>query len=95
MSRFTLSEPAEEDMIQIYMDGVTTFGHEQARRYHQKLFQAFCFLAENPQAASVRHELSPAIRIHPVGSHIVIYTQRDEDIRILRIRHGREDCLNQ
>ena len=95
MSRFTLSEPAEEDLIKIYMEGVTTFGHEQARRYHQRLFQAFRFLAENPQAAPVRHGLSPAIRIHPVGSHIVIYTQRDDVILILRIRHGREDWLNQ
>lgn len=93
MSRFTLSRSAEEDLIQIYVEGTSTFGLEQAQRYHQRLFRTFQFLAENAQAAPVRHELSTSIRVHPVGSHIVLYTLRDHDIYILRVRHGHEDWL--
>ncbi|WP_408034153.1 type II toxin-antitoxin system RelE/ParE family toxin [Thiorhodovibrio winogradskyi] len=38
--------------------------------------------------------MSPACRIHPAGSHIVIYRIRKHDIYILRVRHRREDWTN-
>lgn len=81
--------------MQIYIAGAQDFGLEQAQRYHQKLQQAFEFLAENPFAGPKRPELKSAIRIHPAGAHIVLYTVRDNDIYILRVRHGREDWINQ
>jgi toxin ParE1/3/4 len=93
--KYVLSKSAEEDLIQIYIAGAQDFGLEQAQRYHQKLQQAFEFLAENPFAGPRRPELKPAIRIHPIGVHIVLYTVRDNDIYILRMRHGREDWINQ
>jgi toxin ParE1/3/4 len=77
------------------MEGAASFGVEQARLYHRRLFQVFVFLGENSQAAPVRPELHTSIRVHPVGSHIVLYTMRDEDIYILRIRHGNEDWVDQ
>ena len=89
----TLSILAEEDLIQVYVDGATSFGPEQARRYHRKLFQVFRFLAANPRAAPIRPELTAEIRVHPVASHIVLYTARKQDILILRIRHAHEDWL--
>ena len=94
MSLYTLSTLAEEDLIQIYIDGATSFGLEQAHQYHQKIFQVFKFLAENPLAAPTRPELTAEIRVHPVASHIVLYTARRKDILILRIRHAHEDWLN-
>ncbi|MBK5970188.1 MULTISPECIES: type II toxin-antitoxin system RelE/ParE family toxin [Thiorhodovibrio] len=94
MKPYVLSEAAEEDLLQIYIAGATEFGLDQARRYHQRLHQACEFLAENPLAAPERSELSPACRIHPAGSHIVIYRIRKYDIFILRVRHGREDWTN-
>jgi toxin ParE1/3/4 len=85
---------AEEDLIQIFISGAELFGVEQAQKYHQKLFEIFSLLADNPQAAHLRPEIKPPIRAHPVGSHIVIYDLRDDgDIFILRIRHAREDWL--
>ncbi len=93
--KYVLSKSAEEDLIQIYIAGAQDFGLEQAQHYHQKLQQAFEFLAKNPFAGPKRPELKPAIRIHPTGAHIVLYTVRDNDIHILRVRHGREDWINQ
>lgn len=95
MKPYALSVLAEEDLIRIYIRGATDFGREQASRYHQKLYQTFAFLAHTPQAGPERLELRPAVRIYPVGSHIVIYTIRPHDIYILRVRHGHEDWLNQ
>ena len=93
MNRFTLSRLAEEDLIQIYLDGAQSFGQKQAGLYHQLLSQAFHFLADNPLAGPLRTELTPVVRIHPVGTHIVLYTVRQHDILILRIRHAHEDWL--
>ena len=92
--KYVLSTSAEEDLIQIYIAGAQDFGLEQAQRYHQKLRQAFEFLAENPLAGPERPELRSAIRIHQTSTHIVIYTVREQDVYILRVRHGREDWLN-
>jgi len=94
VSAYTLSAIAEEDLIQIYVDGATSFGLEQAQHYYRKLFKTFQFLAENPLAAPIRPELAHDIRVHPVALHLVIYTARPQDILILRIRHAREDWLN-
>ena len=90
--RYKLSRKAEEDVINIFIDGAGQFGIAQAEHYHQELNQCFRFLAENPLVAPERFEIVPPVRIHPVGSHLVIY-QIDEngDIFIIRIRHGRED----
>ena len=91
---YVLSTSAEEDLIQIYIAGAQDFGLKQAQRYHQQLEQSFKFLAENPFAGPESPELRSAIRIHPTGVHIILYTIRADDIFILRVRHGREDWLN-
>ena len=92
MRRYALSRKAEEDIIDIFMYGVTQFGTHQAERYHDLLEKTFQFLAENPEAARERTEIAPPVRIHPIESHIVIYTLDESgDIFIVRVRHGRED----
>lgn len=92
MRRYTLSRKAEEDIIAIFVQGVTRFGMQQAERYHDLLEKTFQFLAENPEAARERVEITPPVRIHPIESHIVIYTiDENNEIFIVRIRHGREN----
>lgn len=89
---YRLSRMAEEDLIQIFLEGADSFGVEQARRYHHKLFETFSLLAGNPRAARLRLEINPPVRVHPVGSHIVVYDLlENDDVFILRVRHGRED----
>jgi toxin ParE1/3/4 len=74
------------------MYGVAQFGIQQAERYHDLLERTFQFLAENPEAARERAEITPPVRIHPIESHVVIYTADESgDIFIVRVRHGRED----
>jgi len=55
----------------------------------------FEFLADYPQAARLREEISPPVRVHPYKAHLVIYDVGDEDkVIILRVRHGREDWIS-
>jgi toxin ParE1/3/4 len=89
---YVLSRKAEEDIIDIFETGIEQFGLSQAERYHEQLDQCFRFLAENPLAAHERFEITPPVRIHPVGSHLVIYrVEQNGAVFIIRVRHGHED----
>lgn len=92
--KYVLSRKAEDDVVGIFLDGIQKFGIAQANEYHSKLEACFEFLADNPLAAPERREILPAVRIHPVGVHLVIYRlESPERIFIIRVRHSREDWL--
>lgn len=87
-----LSARAAEDIIQVYLEGVRLFGEAHAEAYHRDLAAVLELLAENPQMARERSEISPPVRIHPFKVHLVVYvTDEDGDILVVRIRHGHED----
>jgi len=88
---YRLSRRAEDDLIEIYVIGARDFGIPQAERYFAGLEQAFAFLAEYPRAARERPEISPPVRIHPYGAHVIVYVIDGAHIRVLRVRHGHED----
>ncbi|WP_424830910.1 type II toxin-antitoxin system RelE/ParE family toxin [Ruegeria sp.] len=89
---YRLSAKAEADLIQIYVDGVQDFGVMQAEAYQDKIDQAIELIAENPEMARLRDEITPPVRIHPVHAHAIIYLVDDNRmVRILRVRHGREN----
>ena len=91
---YVLSRKAEEDIISIYRYGLENFGEVQADAYHEKLQACFEFLARNPLSTPERFELSPPVRVYPLGRHIVIYQIIDSScILIVRVRHEREDWL--
>ncbi len=92
---YDLSVKAEEDLVRLYVDGVQRFGVETAERYWIGLQRAFAFLTEHPGAARERLEINPPVRIHPCGSHIIVYIEKEEgEVLILRVRHGREDWIS-
>ena len=89
---YKLSRKAEEDVVDIFVEGVGLFGIAQAERYHSEFEECFRFIANNPEVARQRFELDPPIRVYPFGSHLVIYSvEPNNDVFIIRIRHGRED----
>lgn len=92
---YKLSKKAEEDVIAIFHNGRDEYGERQAVLYHQKLAACFDFLAENPFASAESLEINPPVRIHPVGRHIVVYMIEDNrDVFIVRVRHQRENWLD-
>ncbi|MCK9374506.1 MAG: type II toxin-antitoxin system RelE/ParE family toxin [Sulfuricurvum sp.] len=93
---YTLSIEAEEDVIAIFLSGAEQFGVVQAERYHDELEKIFDFLSTHPQAARIREELTPSVRVHPFGSHIILYAVTESnDLFIIRVRHTHEDWINQ
>jgi len=92
---YSLSRKAEDDIVEIYIDGASRFGIAQADHYHEKIERMIELLAENPRMARERFEISPPVRIHPFQSHLIVYTvDENGDIFIVRIRHGHEDWIS-
>lgn len=91
---FSLTRSAEQDLIDIYVEGYHRFGEARAEAYAARLQRAFALLAEFPELAREREELSPPVRVHSCGVHVILYLVTDtRDVLIVRIRHGREDWL--
>lgn len=89
---FRLTTAARDDLIHIYVESARLFGTAQAEKYHDGLDRIFGLLADNPHLARERSELNPPVRIHPSGSHVVVYRIEDAGgILIIRIRHSLED----
>lgn len=88
---YVLTEEAEENVIHILAESGKHFGIRQAHKYYTGLMECFAFLSENPRAARERTELTPPVRAHPYGSHIVIYKTDGEEVVILAVRHSREN----
>lgn len=89
---FRLTKSARDDLIHIYVESVRMFGVAQAENYQDGLDRIFRILADSPHLARERTELTPPVRIHPSGSHVVVYQIEDTGgILIVRIRHALED----
>lgn len=59
-------------------------------RYADGLFALFDLLAKFPEMACEREEFTPPVRIHPSGSHLVIYRREGQGVEIMRILHAHQ-----
>ena len=92
---FRLTRRAEDDIIAIYRYTAETFGLPQADAYHDKLHKTFGIICDQSQLARERTEISPPVRVHPSGAHIIIYlAPPGEPVLIIRVRHASEDWLS-
>ena len=92
---YVLTAKAEDDLIGIFIYGITEFGIEQAEKYRDEVENSLNIIAENPAIAPLRMELDPPSRVHPVGVHVIIYRQNDAgEIIILRVRGARENWIS-
>lgn len=89
---YRLTRRAAEDVRKIYRRGVETFGEAQAEAYHIHLEHVFTLIAENPRMARERSEIRPPVRVHPTGSHLVIYSIKPSgDVLIIAVPNASED----
>ena len=75
--------------------GIDQFGKIAAHNYSSQLDGIIALIGDNPFMARLRLETAPAVRAHPTGIHVIIYTvDEHDDVLILRVRHGRENRLD-
>jgi toxin ParE1/3/4 len=76
-------------MLEIFLFGLETFGHPQAKKYATDLKQCFELLARNPKMGRIAVSLGADVRRHEHQSHIIIYEQAEFGILVLGIIHKR------
>lgn len=86
-----LTPQAEADLEDIWLHGATEWSPDQADRYIDGIMAVFDLLCAMPGIARERTEFSPPVRIHPSGSHLVIYRNAGDHLDVLRILGGRQD----
>lgn len=91
---YKLSTKAEDDLVNVYLEGLPEYGPERAESYLLELECAVEKIGENPKLYRERQEITPPVRVRTHKAHIIIYLIDDDGIPlILRIRHGHEDWV--
>jgi toxin ParE1/3/4 len=89
--RVILSLEAQDDITNILLYTLQTWGAEQQDAYAALLDRGLLFIMENPDIGRSRSELYPGCRSYRIREHIVYYAVQGEDINIARVLHGRID----
>ncbi len=92
---YRLTAAADTDLWHIATESAQAFGSSQALAYGQGLRRSLELLAKNPRMARERTEIAPPMHVHPYGSHLIFYYIDGADIVVVRIRHGRENWLEE
>lgn len=92
-SNWTIRPAAEVDLAEIWIHGAANWGIDQAERYSDGIFALFDLLAAYPEMAREREDFTPPVRIHPSGSHLVIYRREGQGVEIIRILHAHQNLM--
>lgn len=87
-----LTPQAEADLEEIWLYGATEWSAGQADKYIDGLMAVLNLLCDMPGLAHERSEFRPPVRIHPSGSHLIIYRLEDGGfLDVLHILGGRQN----
>jgi len=90
MAKYNLTKKADHDISEMYSYTVTAFGETQADKYYNGLISQIEFVASSPETYRKLERFSPAVRICPYQSHIIIYRVQDNDVvEIIRVHPAR------
>jgi toxin ParE1/3/4 len=84
---YSVSKPAQADLVAIVRFTVERWGARQAVRYTQELEKGFQALAENPHIGRSADSVSPGLRRHELQKHVIFYRMKPRGIRIVRVLH--------
>jgi toxin ParE1/3/4 len=89
--QLVLTPAARADLASIWDHTAGIWGQAQARAYLTGLDRLFSLLADQPEIARERPEISPPVRLHPWRSHLVIFRATSDRLEVLRIAHARSE----
>lgn len=91
LGAYRLSPAALADLDDAWRYTAETWSTDQADAYVDGLARAFDAIANAPRMAREWTEFDPPVRIHVHRSHLIVYTQQDDHIVVLRVLGGRQD----
>ena len=86
-----LRPAALADLEAIWDFTAARWSPDQADAYIKGISAAFERIGENPRLVPERTEFTPPVRIYRCEAHIIVYTEDDDHVSVVRIRHGHED----
>lgn len=93
--KIVFSREASVDAALMNREGIRLFGVDQAKAYQAGFREALRLIEAFPEASPIRIYADQPVRVRAYGSRLIIYAIDKEAIEILRIRHGREDWLDE
>ncbi|WP_150525948.1 type II toxin-antitoxin system RelE/ParE family toxin [Roseibium sediminis] len=93
LTGYRLVPRAEQDLEDIWIYGAQNWSAERADRYMDELEATFDLLLLSPELARERTEFDPPVRLHPSGSHLIVYRINAIHLDILRVLGGAQNWL--
>ena len=87
---YALSPLAEIDLEDIWLYTFQNWSLAQADSYHRDLVMAFEGLASGTKRGR-NVDVRPDYLKCPVGSHMIYFRDRDDQIEVIRVLHQRQD----
>ena len=89
-----LASQAERDIDDIaYYIARETGSIDIAERLIDSITSRFYLLASHPRIGRARDDLLAGARSFPVGNYVIVYDLDGENVRILRVAHGRRNLV--
>ena len=90
--RLRFSPHIKHDLLEI-AEYIAHDSPRHAANWIRVLRSHFKRIAENPTLYRVRPELAPDARLAVVGSYVILFRIRQDDVRIERVVHGNRELL--
>lgn len=91
MSNYIISQEAQRELENIFLNTLEEWGEAQADMYLDDLYRIINMLGDNPNLGRLRHEIREGYRSFPQGSHIIFFAEHNTKIAILRVLHSSRD----
>ncbi|WP_055046180.1 type II toxin-antitoxin system RelE/ParE family toxin [Devosia sp. A16] len=92
--RLRLTPDAEQDITDIFVYGVLTYGLKLSEEYSGRLQGAIDRLGDYPMLGREHDEINPPVRLYRYESHHILYAIRDGELLVLRVLHGSVDWIS-
>jgi toxin ParE1/3/4 len=93
--RLSFAPDARADLSDILVYTEQQWGKRQRAAYKALIDDALRKLTPYPGIGRSRDDISPGLRSHPVGSHVIYYRASDRELTVNRIVHSRRDITDE
>ena len=87
MTSVTFSPKSRQDLIDIG-DYIARDSRANARRFVASLLDRCRRIGDAPLSYPSREDLSPGLRMAPLGRYVIFFSTFDDTVRIERVLHG-------
>lgn len=92
MAKFSFTNSALDDLIEIWDYTVENWSENQAEKYYSLILASCLDIANNPQLGKSYNIVSPDLLGYKCGEHIIFYQEIvKNEIEIARVLHGMMD----